>query len=114
MDDAWVGSIDIAIKKAKTAAMFQMESDALGKMSQPGKSLYNIEVSNDGLITFAGGLPVKDEKGRIVGAIGISGDTVENDKIVAQAAIDAVSKKKRDSWYNKKDSWEDAKKKKKF
>ena len=57
MDDAWVGSIDIAIKKAKTACFFGMATGQLGKLSQPGKPLYAIEHSNDGLITFPGGLP---------------------------------------------------------
>ncbi len=55
MDDAWVGSIDIAIKKAKTACFFTMGSGEIGKLSQPGKPLYGIEHSNGGLITFPGG-----------------------------------------------------------
>ena len=83
MDDAWVGSIDIAIKKAKTARYFDM----LGKLSQPGKPLYGIEHSNDGLITFPGGLPIVDEDGVLVGAIGASGSTVENDQAVAEAGV---------------------------
>ena len=58
MDDAWVGSIDIAIKKAKTACFFTMGSGELGKLSQPGMPLYGIEHSNNGLITFPGGLPI--------------------------------------------------------
>ena len=62
MNDAWVGSIDIAIKKA-------------------------IEHSNDGLITFPGGLPIVDEDGVLVGAIGASGSTVENDQAVAEAGV---------------------------
>src|SRR5215475_14976041 len=57
MDDAWVGSIDIAVKKAKTACFFGMATGQLGKLSQPGKPLYGIEHSNDGLITFPGGVP---------------------------------------------------------
>ena len=57
MDDAWVGSIDIAIKKAKTAVFFGMATGQLGKLSQPGKPLYGIEHSNDGLITFPAGSP---------------------------------------------------------
>ena len=58
MDDAWVGSIDIAIKKAKTAVFFGMPTGEIGKLSQPGGSLFGIENSNDGLITFPGGLPI--------------------------------------------------------
>ncbi len=90
MDDAWVGSIDIAIKKAKTACFFTMGSGELGKLSQPGKPLYGIEHSNDGLITFPGGLPIVDEDGVLVGAIGASGSTVENDQAVAEAGVKVV------------------------
>lgn len=89
MDDAWLGSIDISIKKAKTARFFDMPTGELGKISQPGESLYQIEVSNGGLITFPGGIPLKNEKGDIVGAIGVSGDTVENDHTVASAGVAA-------------------------
>jgi uncharacterized protein GlcG (DUF336 family) len=85
MDDAWVGSIDIAIKKAKTAVFFGMPTGQIGKLSQPGGPLYGIEHSNDGLITFPGGLPIVDKEGVLVGAIGVSGSSVENDHTVAQA-----------------------------
>ena len=85
MDDAWLGSVDISQKKAKTAAFFNLPSGTLGKMSQPGGSLYGIEHSNEGLITFAGGLPIQNAAGKMIGAIGVSGDTVENDEKVAEA-----------------------------
>jgi uncharacterized protein GlcG (DUF336 family) len=85
MDDAWVGSIDIAIKKAKTAVFFGMPTGQIGKLSQPGGPLFGIEHSNDGLITFPGGLPIVDTEGVLVGAIGVSGSSVENDHTVAQA-----------------------------
>jgi len=85
MDDAWVGSIDISIKKAKTAVFFGMPTGQIGKLSQPGGPLFGIEHSNDGLITFPGGLPIVDKDGVLVGAIGVSGSSVENDHIVAQA-----------------------------
>lgn len=90
MDDAWVGSIDIAIKKAKTACYFAMPSGEIGKLSVPGSPLYAIEHSNDGLITFPGGLPIVDEDGMLIGAIGVSGDTVENDHLVAQAGVNVA------------------------
>ena len=90
MDDAWVGSIDIAIKKAKTACYFAMPSGEIGKLSQPGAPLYGIEHSNEGLITFPGGLPIVDKEGMLIGAIGVSGDSVENDHIVAQAGVDII------------------------
>ena len=91
MDDAWLGSLDIAIKKAKTARFFDMPTGELGKMSQPGNSLYQIEVSNGGLITFPGGLPIKGDGGLVMGAIGVSGSVVENDHAVAEAGMKAIS-----------------------
>jgi uncharacterized protein GlcG (DUF336 family) len=90
MDDAWVGSIDIAVKKARTAVFFGMPTGQIGKLSQPGGSLYGIEHSNDGLITFPGGLPLVDDEGVLVGAIGVSGSSVENDHAVAMAGVKVV------------------------
>ena len=90
MDGAWLGSIDIAIRKARTARYFDVETAKLGKMSQPGQPLYGIEFSNGGLITFGGGMPLKDRQGNIIGAIGASGSTVDNDVKVAEAAVDYV------------------------
>ena len=91
MDEAWLGSIDIAQKKAKTARFFNMPTGEIGKLSQPGKPLYMIEVSNGGLITFPGGMPIKTQDGHVIGAIGASGSTVENDEQVATAGVQAVS-----------------------
>lgn len=85
MDGALLGSIDIAIKKARTASLFEMETGSLGELSQPGGPLFNIEHSNGGLITFSGGVPIKSHDGEIIGAIGVSGSTVENDRLVALA-----------------------------
>lgn len=90
MDGAWLGSLDISIKKAKTARFFDMNTGVIGELSQPGGSLYNIEHSNGGLITFPGGVPVKDTNGNIIGAIGVSGSTVENDHAVAEAGALAL------------------------
>ncbi len=90
MDEAWIGSIDISQKKARTARYFNMPTGEIGKLSQPGGSLYNIEHSNGGLISFPGGVLIKSSKGEIIGAIGVSGSTVENDHAVAQAGADAV------------------------
>lgn len=91
MDGAWLGSIDISAKKARTARFFDMDSGAIGDLSQPGGPLYNIEVSNGGLITFPGGVPLKNASGDVVGAIGVSGSTVENDHTVAVAGASALS-----------------------
>ena len=87
-DGAWVGSVDIAIKKAKTATFFDMETHEIGKLSQPGGSLYGIEHSNNGLITFPGGIPLTAPDGAILGGVGVSGSMVENDKLVAEAAVE--------------------------
>ncbi len=85
MDGAWLGSIDIAITKARTARYFDMPTGEIGELSQPGGSLYGIEHSNGGLISFPGGLPLKNGDGDIVGAIGVSGSTVEDDHACAEA-----------------------------
>ncbi|RXF74148.1 GlcG/HbpS family heme-binding protein [Hansschlegelia zhihuaiae] len=90
MDDAWVGSIDIAIKKAKTAVFFGMPTGEIGKLSQPGGPLFGIEHSNGGLITFPGGLPIVDKDGVMIGAIGVSGSSVDNDHTVATAGAKAL------------------------
>src|SRR5690554_968186 len=90
MDGAWLGSLDISIKKAKTARFFDMNTGVVGELSQPGGSLYNIEHSNNGLITFPGGIPIKNSKDEIIGAIGVSGSAVENDHAVAEAGATSI------------------------
>ncbi|MBA6154305.1 GlcG/HbpS family heme-binding protein [Gelidibacter maritimus] len=90
MDGAWLGSLDISIKKAKTARFFDMNTGVVGELSQPGGSLYNIEHSNNGLITFPGGIPIKNSKDEIIGAIGVSGSSVENDHAVAEAGATSI------------------------
>jgi uncharacterized protein GlcG (DUF336 family) len=90
MDDAWLGSLDISIRKAKTARYFDMPTGAIGGLSQPGGSLFGIEHSNGGLITFPGGLPIKDGNGTVIGAIGVSGSSVEDDHAVAEAGAKAI------------------------
>ena len=88
---AWLGSIDIAQKKARTARWFDMNTGDIGGLSQPAGPLYNIEHSNGGLITFPGGVPIKNGQGEVIGAIGVSGSTVENDHTVAEAGANAVN-----------------------
>jgi len=89
MDGAWLGSIDIAQGKAYTARAFDMETKALGRASQPGAPLFGINASNGGkLVIFAGGIPLKSD-GQVVGAIGVSGGTVEQDQEVAEAGAAA-------------------------
>lgn len=91
MDGAWLGSIDISIKKAKTARFFDMNTGVIGGLSQPGGSLFGIEHSNQGLITFPGGVPIKNKEGVIIGAIGVSGSSVENDHAVAEAGTEVFA-----------------------
>ena len=90
MDGAWLGSADISLKKAKTARFFDMPTGEIGKLSQPGESLYNIEHSNGGLISFPGGLPLYNKSGEIIGAIGVSGSSVDNDHAVAKAGAESL------------------------
>merc|ERR1712198_76691 len=86
MDGAWLGSIDIAMKKARTAVLFSRDTGDLGGRTQPGGDIYSLEHSNGGLITFPGGVPLITASGRMVGGIGVSGSTVQNDQAVAVAA----------------------------
>lgn len=90
MDGAWLGSLDISIKKAKTARFFDMNTGDVGELSQPGQPLYNIEHSNNGLITFPGGIPIKNADGVIIGAIGVSGGSVDIDHAVAKAGAEEI------------------------
>jgi len=90
MDGGWIGSVDISIKKAKTAAWFQMDTKSLTPLVQPGQPLFNIEHSNGGLITFPGGVILKNEAGEIIGAVGVSGSTVEDDHAVAEAGAGSI------------------------
>lgn len=90
MDGAWIGSIDISHKKARTAAWFTMDTAALTPLVKPEGPLFNIEHSNGGLITFPGGVLIKNKAGEIIGAIGVSGSSVENDHEVAVAGAAAL------------------------
>jgi uncharacterized protein GlcG (DUF336 family) len=87
MDGAWLGSIDIAQNKAFTARAFNMQTADLTDLVGPGQPLFGIGNSNGGkLITFPGGVPIVKD-GVIVGAIGVSGGSVEQDQEVAEAAL---------------------------
>ncbi|HEY7122285.1 MAG TPA: heme-binding protein [Solirubrobacterales bacterium] len=89
MDGAWLGSIDIAQNKAYTARSFDMSTKDLAPLAQPNQPLYGIEASNQGqLIVFAGGIPLMNGDD-VVGAIGVSGGSVEEDHEVAEAGVAA-------------------------
>jgi uncharacterized protein GlcG (DUF336 family)/6-phosphogluconolactonase (cycloisomerase 2 family) len=91
MDESFLGSIDVAIKKAKTSRYFDIATGDLGKLTQPGGIIYNIEHSNDGLMTFPGGVPIQNAAGKVIGAIGVSGGTIEQDHEIALAGAKAIS-----------------------
>ena len=93
MQDAWLGSIDIAINKAFTSRAFDIETKALGEHSQSGGQFFGIHASNHGrIMVFAGGVPLKRD-GQVVGAVGVSGGLGEQDQAVAEAAAAAFAEK---------------------
>jgi len=91
MDGGWLGSIDIAINKAFTAKAFDISTLELSRNSQPGDQFFGIHVSNHTrVMIFAGGIPIK-MNGQVVGAVGVSGGSGEQDQAVAEAAVAAWS-----------------------
>ena len=89
MDDAWLGSIDISINKAFTSRAFDISTKDLAKNSQPGQQFYGIHASNRGrVMIFAGGIPLR-RAGKVVGAVGVSGGSGEQDQAVAEAGAKA-------------------------
>ncbi|MGE3986383.1 GlcG/HbpS family heme-binding protein [Pseudorhodoplanes sp.] len=90
MDGAVLGSIDIALGKAKTSALFGMTSEAVGEFCKPGGTSPGLELTNGTLVVFAGGMPIRDGSGALIGAVGVSGGGVEQDRQVANAAVEAV------------------------
>jgi len=89
MDGAWLGSIDISIKKAYTARAFDLATKDLATQSQSGGQFFGIHASNDGrIMIFAGGVPLK-KGGKVVGAIGVSGGSGDQDHAVAEAGAGA-------------------------
>jgi uncharacterized protein GlcG (DUF336 family) len=84
MDNAFIGSIDIAMQKAKTAMLFRMDSEAVGAFLKPEAAAYGLENTNGGLVGFAGGRPIRRE-GQIIGYIGVSGGAVPQDLLIATA-----------------------------
>jgi uncharacterized protein GlcG (DUF336 family) len=89
MANAWLGSIDISIKKAWTSRAFDIATKDLAAHSQSGDQFFGIHVSNDcKVMIFAGGVPIKKD-GKVVGAVGVSGGSGEQDQSVAEAAASA-------------------------
>lgn len=83
MDGAYIGSFDVALNKTYTSIAFQMSTARLGALSQPGESLYGIQFTNEGRIVIFGGGEVLTRKGVIVGALGVSGGSAEQDTKLA-------------------------------
>jgi uncharacterized protein GlcG (DUF336 family) len=89
MDGAVLGSIDVAVKKAKTAVLFEANSEAVWEYCKPGAPAQGLQFTNDILVTFAGGIPLKTGDGVMLGAIGVSGGEVSQDAQVARAGAAA-------------------------
>jgi uncharacterized protein GlcG (DUF336 family) len=89
MDGAVLGSLDIALKKAKTAVLFEANSEAVWDYIKPGAAAPGLELTNEILVTFAGGIPIKSSTGQILGAIGVSGGLVPTDFSIATAGLAA-------------------------
>jgi uncharacterized protein GlcG (DUF336 family) len=92
MDGAVLGSIDLALRKAKTAALFEINSEAVWDYAKPGAPAEGLELSNGILATFAGGIPLKSAAGKMIGAVGISGGTVPQDREIAEAGAAAFQR----------------------
>lgn len=89
-DNALLGCIDLAQRKAKTSILFHLPTATLGEISRPDGPIYGIEWSNGGLISFGGGLPITDSEGEVIGAVGVSGGTADQDVEVARACLAAL------------------------
>ncbi|MBE6810123.1 MAG: heme-binding protein [Ruminococcaceae bacterium] len=84
MDDAYIASYDIAVQKAFTVVSLKMSTSTLKPLAQPGGSLYGIQFTNGGkIVIFGGGEPLKNSKGEIIGGIGVSGGSEEQDTKLA-------------------------------
>ena len=91
MDGAWIGSIDISINKAFTSRAFDIATKDLAEHSQSGGQFFGIHVSNRGrIMIFAGGIPLRQD-GQVIGAIGVSGGSGEQDHAVAEAGAAVIS-----------------------
>lgn len=91
MDRALIGSIDIALNKARTAALFGMRTELIGEFCKPGGTSPGLEQTNGGLVVFAGGIPLTSADGLVIGAVGVSGGSVAQDQEIAEAAAAAIN-----------------------
>jgi uncharacterized protein GlcG (DUF336 family) len=86
MDGAWLGSIDVAMRKARTSVLFEMETQTVWDLCKPGAQAPGLEQTNGGLVTFAGGVPLKGSDSGLLGAIWVSGGAVAQDFEIARAS----------------------------
>ena len=91
MDDAFLGSIDLAERKATTSILFRKESQEIWDLGKSDGPAPRLELSNGTLVAFGGGIPLFDLAGEMLGAIGVSGGTVDQDYAIAQAGRDALA-----------------------
>jgi uncharacterized protein GlcG (DUF336 family) len=91
MDGAWLGSIDVAIRKARTSVLFEAQTQDIWEVCKPGAQAHGLELTNEGLVTFAGGMPLLGADGKLVAAIGVSGGQVAQDFEVVRAAYAAFA-----------------------
>jgi uncharacterized protein GlcG (DUF336 family) len=85
MDGAWLGSSDVALRKARTSILFEAETQSLWAICKPDAQAQGLEHTNGGLVAFAGGIPLRAANGDLLGANGVSGGQVEQDFVVATA-----------------------------
>ena len=90
MDESWLGSIDVAMKKAKTSVLFQAATHDVWEVCKPGAQAHGLDSTNGGLVTFAGGIPLKSADDRLIGDIGVSGGQVAQDFEIAAAGAAAL------------------------
>ncbi|MBQ7034726.1 MAG: heme-binding protein [Clostridia bacterium] len=84
MDDAYIASYDIAVQKAFTVVSLKMSTSTLKPLAQPGGSLYGIQFTNQGkIVIFGGGEPLQNASGAIIGGLGVSGGSEEQDTALA-------------------------------
>ena len=91
MDGAWLGSIDVAMRKARSSVLFEVESQAIWDVCRPDAQAHGLELTNGILVTFAGGIPLKAPGGELLGALGVSGGQVAQDLDVARSGFAAWS-----------------------
>ena len=87
MDGAWLASNDLALAKSRTSVMFEAPSEALNAPLQLGEPVAHFDHTNGGLLLMGGGVPITDDTGRLLGALGVSGGTPEQDAEMARTAI---------------------------